>query len=143
MRPLLALALLASCVVIGAQSPTGIPSFEVASVKPNRSDIATVPESFAATTSSFVATNMSLRNLITIAYRIQWTRIADAPSWVSDRFDIAAKIPSDASPSQVGAMLQALLAERFSWKAHLETRDQPIYALVMVGGKGLGSGVHR
>jgi uncharacterized protein (TIGR03435 family) len=73
---------------------------------------------------------MTLRNLITLAYRIQASRLVDAPEWLSDRFDVAAKIPTDAPAGQLGVMLQALLADRFKWKAHYETREQAIYALV-------------
>jgi uncharacterized protein (TIGR03435 family) len=85
---------------------------------------------------------MSLRNLITVAYRIQSTRLVGAPDWASDRFDVAAKIPNDAAPGQIGIMLQTLLAERFTLKAHHETRDEAVYALVIPSGT-LGSGLRQ
>src|SRR5690349_12137747 len=124
---------LAWLMIICLSSPltaTDEPAFDVASVKPNKSTTATVPESFSTTPSQFTATNMTLRNLITLAYRIQASRLVDAPEWLSDRFDVAAKIPTDAPAGQLGVMLQALLADRFKWKAHYETREQAIYALV-------------
>jgi uncharacterized protein (TIGR03435 family) len=54
----------------------------------------------------------------------------------SARFDIDAKIPAGAGKGQVSRMLQALLAERFHLAAHRETKDLPVYALV-VGKRGL------
>jgi uncharacterized protein (TIGR03435 family) len=50
------------------------------------------------------------------------------------RFDISAKIPEGTGREQVPEMLQALLAERLGLKFHRDTKEFPVYALVM--GKG-------
>jgi uncharacterized protein (TIGR03435 family) len=37
-----------------------------------------------------------------------------------------------ADATQLGLMLQNLLEERFLMRAHMEARDQPVYALVSI-----------
>jgi len=60
-----------------------------------------------------------------------------APEWVDrDRFDIQARGPQGALESEAPRRLQSLLAERFALKVHRETRDRPIYALVLARANG-------
>ena len=54
---------------------------------------------------------------------------------VTDRFDVAARMPDGASKDDVPTMLQALLVERFKLAAHLETKEHPVLGL-MVGKAG-------
>jgi uncharacterized protein (TIGR03435 family) len=86
----------------------------------------------------FVATNVTLRQLITQAYRLQSFQLVGEPDWGgNDRFDINAKAEGDVPPTPPGAigtmqlMLQAMLADRFGLRAHEEEREMPIYALVL------------
>jgi uncharacterized protein (TIGR03435 family) len=66
-------------------------------------------------------------------------RILGAPDWAkSDKFDIAAKVDSSdvaelqkLSQYQRGLMLQALLVDRFKMVIHAETRELPVFALVI------------
>jgi uncharacterized protein (TIGR03435 family) len=52
----------------------------------------------------------------------------------SDRWDITAKVPEGADPKKIPEMLQALLRDRFQMKMHRETKEFPLYGLVI--GKG-------
>ena len=71
----------------------------------------------------------SLADCIALAYEISADRIV-GPDWLaSARFDIAATLPSGALRSQVPAMVQTLLAERFGLRVHRETRELPGYQL--------------
>jgi uncharacterized protein (TIGR03435 family) len=120
-------------IALRAQAPatdTTLPAFEVASVKPNKS-VSSNESAMPAPGGRFVATNATLRNLITMAYDIQWFRLVGGSSRLTDRFDIVAKMPEHADHGQLRLMLRTLLAERFNLKAHNETREQPIYALVL------------
>jgi len=59
----------------------------------------------------------------------------------TDRFDVSAKFRNDAdpmanTPQQMWLMLRALLIERFNLTAHRETKELPIYALVLARGDG-------
>jgi uncharacterized protein (TIGR03435 family) len=67
------------------------------------------------------------------AYQKQPFEIVGGPEWqTSDKFDINAK-SAEPSPTtdQLFGMLQTLLAERFKLSVRTETREVPIYALVL------------
>jgi uncharacterized protein (TIGR03435 family) len=67
---------------------------------------------------------------------VKRSQISGAPNWLdSVRFDIVAKVPEGATKEQAKVMLQNLLAERFKLTLHRETKELPVYALV-VGAKG-------
>lgn len=110
------------------------------SIKPDRS----VTGSFKAGFSSegISAQNASLLMIIRWAYGMFNSlddKFAGIPDWAkTDKYDIEAKVdPSEldafhkSSREQRDLMLQALLADYFKLKVHRETREQPIYALVI------------
>ena len=55
---------------------------------------------------------------------------------VSDHFDIVAKADASAPANQMSEMIKSLLADRFKLKAHMDAREQPIYALVLARSDG-------
>ena len=71
-------------------------------------------------------------------------RILNAPDWVrSERYDIEAKVPEadlaewhkpGAQPAMMHAMLRAMLVERFKLTLHRETKESPVYTLVLAKG---------
>jgi len=74
---------------------------------------------------------LSIKDYIGTAYKTRFAQIV-APDWIgSERFDIVATLPAGATQAQVPEMLQSLLAERFGLKVHRETREFPVYALVV------------
>jgi uncharacterized protein (TIGR03435 family) len=116
--------------------------FEVASVKPSAPDargmfIRPGPGG------GMSITNMALKELIVIAYRIQPFQISGGPSWISsNHYDVIAKPESRPSPGDNQLMLQALLADRFQLVIHRETKELPVYALVLARKDGkLGPGL--
>jgi uncharacterized protein (TIGR03435 family) len=70
-------------------------------------------------------------------------QLMGGPDWLaSDRFDIAAKAASTPTTEQLRAMVRGLLAERFAFKSHIETREMPTYALMKASRDGkLGPGI--
>jgi uncharacterized protein (TIGR03435 family) len=132
---------------VRAQSPqTPAPAFEVASIKLNNSGDGRVMMQ-QQPGGRFTATNIPLRLLIRNAYQLQDFQIVGAPSWInSERYDIVAKAedgtpPETPSldrtgPSRIQLMIRSLLAERFQLVAHDETRELPIYALVVARSDG-------
>jgi len=125
-----------------AQNTAAIePGYEVASVKPNRagsdqSRLIFPPDGMAAT-------NVTLQMFIRAAYGVQDYEISGAPSWLkSEKYDIEAKMNGSVadelqklSPDQRtlkrNRMLQVLVAERFKLSLHRETKELPVYALVI------------
>jgi uncharacterized protein (TIGR03435 family) len=121
---------------MAAATATGVltaqePSFEVASIKPNKSGSGMIGIRFPGV-GQFNVINMPLREMIRFAYQVQLQQIEGGADWInSDRFDIIAKAEGRPTMSQVNAMLRSLLAERFALKIHKETREMPIYELVV------------
>jgi uncharacterized protein (TIGR03435 family) len=117
-------------VGIAAETPRA-PSFEVASIRENRSG-ERIMLFQPRRGGRFTATNCSLNLLISYAYDVMQPHIAGAPAWVkSDRYDVAAKAESDPPVDGIRAMLRRLLEERFQLKSHWETQESAVYNLVV------------
>jgi len=87
----------------------------------------------------YSASNIDLKSLIANAYGVRPEQISGGPSWIdSNHYDIEAKIvPADGAALQPltkerrNLMLRSLLADRFKLVVHTETKEQPIYELVV------------
>jgi len=130
---------------IRAQALAGHFEFEVASVKPHRpgDDQFVAPEflpggRFVSRTPLFI--------VVAAAYDLlpnRGSRLTGAPDWLRRRdsvFDIEATgmIPTGLSDQarneRMRMMLQDLLADRFKLKLHRETKEMPVYSLVVAKG---------
>jgi uncharacterized protein (TIGR03435 family) len=126
-----------------AQSPAG-PAFAVASVKPSNPD-APGPRGMPVG-GRFIASNLTLRELVLRAYALFDSQLDGGPDWqTSRRFDIQAKASDPvAGMTAMLPMLKTLLADRFKLKVHTESREIPIYALVVAREDGqLGPNITR
>jgi bla regulator protein blaR1 len=95
------------------------------------------------TPDQLTATNVTLQTLIREAYGIQDDQISGGPEWLTtDKYDIHAKVGKSTvepvvrfnesvPPDIPGRTLQALLADRFKLVFHRETRNLPVYALIL------------
>jgi uncharacterized protein (TIGR03435 family) len=130
------LGALTSLLLFG-QAPGTRPEFEVASIKPSAPDGFERGGSGVHIDGSQVSFKfLSLSNYIAHAYRVKNYAIS-GPEWIaSERFDITAKLPANATARQLPEMLQALLEDRFRLKVHRENRELPVYAMV-IGKSGL------
>src|SRR5262247_1011294 len=125
---LIVLALAVVAIPIFSQAP-GRPQFEVASVKVHPPPVTQI--GITNRGGRFVATGFSLKMLVGRGYAVPEMRVVGGPSWVdTDRYDIEAKSEGPQAPLQ--PMLQAMLEDRFKLKVHRETRDLPVYELVVV-----------
>ncbi|HXA57477.1 MAG TPA: TIGR03435 family protein [Candidatus Acidoferrum sp.] len=133
MKPLYAIAaiFLAAAWAFAQSAPPKL-EFEVASIRPTqdaRPDSVTAGLKMDGSQAHFGS--LSIRNLITMAYKVQPNQIT-GPDWISSqRFDISAKLPDGSTTDQIPEMLQNLLAGRFALKIHRESKDFPAYALVV------------
>lgn len=119
--PAIATILIASTAVFGQ-------TFEVASVKPTGTECR---GQRSVDSQQIRYSNFSLKGLVRDAYKVELYQI-NAPDWFGDScYDIIARLPDGAGKDQVPSMLKALLAERFQLKAHVETRQDRVYALVV------------
>ena len=64
-------------------------------------------------------------------------QIVGAPDWMdTDRYSIIAKPPEGVPPTAISVLLTNLLKDRFQLATHLETREQPVFHLVMARSDG-------
>lgn len=111
-------------------------NFEVASIKPAEPGGRGV-QIMMAPGGRITAKNVTMKILIQQAYNLRDFQITGGPSWLgNDRYDINAKADGndDVTPEQLRTMMQGLLADRFQLVFHKETKEMPVYALVV--GKG-------
>ena len=129
-------AALAVTVVVSGQTPEPPPVPYVASVKVNTSGSGS---SFTRRLpgGTFLASNITLHDMVAFAHGLQPFQVEGGPDWIRDvRFDVTIKAevnvgPVAIGPTQIGLqLLRAVLAERFSFRAHRETRERSVFALV-------------
>jgi uncharacterized protein (TIGR03435 family) len=114
------------------------PRFAVASIKPGAKN----PMSMAVPMGAgyrpggrLVATNAPVSFLIERAYSVVGFQVVGGPSWINtDGYDIEAKPESNTDEKRMWLMVQTLLADRFKLKMHRETRDLPVYDLLLIKG---------
>lgn len=126
-----------------AQSQTGVAapqaqetvpqSFEVASIKPSAPDTRGMMKMGTSPGGRYTASGITVKILIQQAYDLKDFQISGGPSWLtSERYDIVAKADMpNINRDQLKVLLQSLLAERFNLKVHRETKELPIYTLVV------------
>ena len=112
--------------------------FDLATVKQNKSaGINTITGrggSIRLTRGQIAMENVALWKALGFAYGIGEDKdyAITGPAWLkTERYDIVAKLPPDTTWEQRLQMFQALLAERFKMSVHHETKDLPVYALVV------------
>jgi|SRR5579863_46970 len=130
-------ALLSFAAPIPAQSNSdAAPEFEVASIRTSAPITQGVTAGVHVDGAQVSCLQLSLRDYIAAAYKVKDYQI-QGPDWMaSARFDVVAKLPSGAKQDQVPGMIGALLADRFQMKMHRESKEFPVYGLV-VGKSGL------
>lgn len=121
----------------GHANAPGKLEFEVASIKSaplQPIGQTSVRMSSNTSTGDLTYANVSLPDMIGRGFALQRYQIG-GPEWLNDvRFDIAAKFAPGTTSEQFQQMLQSLLADRFHLKFHRETRELPVYALVVAKG---------
>jgi uncharacterized protein (TIGR03435 family) len=123
-------------------APAPTLEFEVATIKPNKSDIAPA----ALTTDDGIdMRNIPLGILLGVAFGMSADRITGGPDWMNDRYDVSAKMdpevadalkklnPLDRRAARLG-MFQALLTDRFKIVYHRDTKELPVFFLVVAKG---------
>ena len=103
-------------------------AFDAASVKASAPGAGGA--SWAGRGPQLIIQNYPLRDIILGAYGLRSYQLAGGPDWIdSTRFDIVGRAP-EGVPRDT-AMLRTLLTDRFRLKTHTETRQIPVYSLVL------------
>lgn len=116
--------------------------FEVASIKPSKPGDGTY--GVQPLPDGLLVTHLSLHGLVSTAYDIVTeSQISGLPRWVdAETYDVDAKVDAKTAEAwnaltprqrwqQQKLMLRSLLAERCQLKTHTETRELPVYDLVI------------
>jgi uncharacterized protein (TIGR03435 family) len=116
--------------------------FEVVSIKQNRNPGGMIM--LGVFGERFLATEMTLQQLIGVGFEIEKDQLAGEPDWVKSEFyDVEAKVDHSVAEHvhqlsfdqrliQYHRMLQTVLADRFKLTFHCETKELPVYALIVV-----------
>src|SRR4029453_4123376 len=110
-------------------APAVRPQFEVASIKPSPffdriMSVRPLPGRLTA--------DATLQGLMQYAYGVQPFQGVGGPSWLtSARYEIDARAGATANRDEIFLMLQSLLDERFQLKTHRETKELPVFTLVV------------
>src|SRR5215510_14986054 len=115
--------LLAALAVAHAQSP----AFDVVSIKLSPpaagSTVGSRGGPGTRTPGVWTGQNMSLYNIVWIAFNLRAQQLV-GPDWMNEpRFDITAKIPEGATREQFYLMFQNMLVERFGLKVHHDQKE--------------------
>ncbi len=118
---------------------TAIPVFEAASVKRHRDTNGRRERTRTIEPGRITCRDISLGELIVMAYGVKPYQIS-GPGWILDRsgsdvYDVIATAGNPAPVAQVKRMLGPLLAERFHLAFHRETRELPVFALLVAKGE--------
>lgn len=124
------------------QSEQKLFAFEVASIKPNTSGTTAMRINWPR--GRFTAVNVTTREFVQAAYKLEPFRLDGGPGWFNaDRFNVEATLPANTviaqargMPDAIRAMMQALLLDRFMFRAHWEQRQQTVYDLVLAKRNG-------
>lgn len=115
--------------------------YEAVSVSPSKSTPSEIPNA-EFRPDGFTATNVTLQMLIQQVYGVEAYQISGAPEWLNRyRYDVEAEVASSLADElrkgdvnqlsvEQRPMLLEVLAERFKFAAHRETKELPAYALV-------------
>jgi uncharacterized protein (TIGR03435 family) len=147
MRVVSALTLVVVIVIastIAARQSPDITRFAAASIKPGLNT--PVPAGRQTAPDSFYRASFTLRDLVSYAYDMPAFRVVgspDGPEWIrSSRWEVSAKAEGPVEPAQMRRLVQRLLADRFALRTRVETRDLPIFELVLARDDGrLGPGI--
>jgi bla regulator protein blaR1 len=108
--------------------------FEVVSIKPIND--ANAPMRTMTTPTGFES-SLPVGGILRQALQKPDYQMVGAPGWINtERYSIRAKPPAGTPPAAMSVMMLNLLRDRFQLATHLETREQPIFHLVMARSDG-------
>ncbi len=116
----------AAAVCLAAAAQTDLPSFDVASVKPNTEIGASIRVNLGTARHGEVTlNNTNMNDCIRFAFNLSSNDQIEGPDWMGSykiRFDIDAKAPPDTPRATLLLMTQRLLAERFHLALHRRSK---------------------
>ncbi len=110
-------------------------TFEVATVKPSAPGQPNGIVRAMPGNQEYMARNAPLNLMMSVAYTVTNRQLTGGPDWVGTaRWDLNAKADKPYPIEQLRIMLRQVLEERFRLKLRRETREMPVYELVVEKG---------
>jgi uncharacterized protein (TIGR03435 family) len=125
--PLAVAAAAVFSIAAQAQAPA---TFDVVSIKPNRS--AAAASETDTLPGRLVLTNVTPLSLLVRAFGVMSYQIVGAPAWAAtDRYDVVGSVAGGVVLTERSRqpLLQQVLADRWHLRHHQETRTIPVYSL--------------
>jgi uncharacterized protein (TIGR03435 family) len=113
--------------------PSAKPEFTVATIKPSNPNAPRGGYGFRGR--DVTTTNVTVNWMIKLAYNMHARQITGGPSWLDTaKYDTVGRPDTPGQPSrdQMKLMIQGLLADRFQLKFHIEKRELPVYAMIVL-----------
>jgi uncharacterized protein (TIGR03435 family) len=124
-------ALALGLMLYGQDQPKRL-TFEVASIKPAKPDESGGSVYPKPAGQGYDAESATVRLMISVVYRIPIANITGGPSWLDhDVWNVEAKADHAYSLDDLHKMFQNLLADEFKLKFHKESKEGPVYALIV------------
>ena len=114
------------------QSPPPRLAFDVAAIHPsapgqNGGGIKPLPNG-----TGYMVKNMTVKVMMAVMFRIPARQIVGGPDWFgSAPFDVEARADRTYGLEDLHTMFKNLLADRFGLRFHIETKQGPVYELVL------------
>ena len=129
-------------VALRAQAQAPQPKFEVATVKPSKGPTGERGQPGGRYTATRTV-KFFIADAFFFATPLAGSRVIGGPDWIdSDLYEIDGKATTpwqrspDGPPREVFLMIRSVLEERFKLKTHMETRELPVYELVLAKADG-------
>src|ERR1700693_412980 len=125
------LAAVAAPFVHGQEKPARL-TFDVVSIRPTKpggrgGGIKPQPGG-----QEYKAENVPVKLMISLMYKVPIRQITGGPGWLdNDFYDVDAKADHSYNLDDLHVMFQNLLADEFKLKFHKETKEGPVYALML------------
>jgi uncharacterized protein (TIGR03435 family) len=140
------LAVVVVAAPVWGQEAAKVPEFDAVSIKPFQPDSDKMMIRMLMQGDRYSAAGVSVKGMIQYAYNLKSEdQIVGAGAVGDKRYNVEAKMDAETvaalakmSPAESDAerrlMVQGMLAERFKLKVHHETKELPVYALVVAKG---------
>jgi len=126
-------AMLMPQAIVATDQASSAQTFEVATVKINRSGERRSRHTVMPAAGRLTLTNISVQELIQDAYGLAFpSLLVNVPDWArTQHVDVIAKAPSPVPVTVLQRMLQPLLADYFKLSTHAAMREMDVFAMVL------------
>ncbi len=126
-----------ACLLLAAasmhcQAPQSKLTFDVAAIHPSQPGVRGGMVKPLPNGTGYLVENMTVKTMMSVMYRIPARQITGGPDWFStEPFDVQARADQSYSLDDLHTMFKNLLADRFGLKFHIETKEGPVYELIV------------